>query len=181
VVNSYGLDEETIHENLRRARDRRDRAWKEYEAADREVKWWEQGQEMFGATDDREQDEDALLRELLPNGAATQRPTLRQALILVMRANPGSDWTVEDLMNALGMNGWMPKGFEPTKRVTDVAGTMVQEGHLTRSSRGVYRLSTLLADAARRTFPPITDYRLAAELGMPAPDHAAASRGLTDE
>jgi hypothetical protein len=176
-----GLDRETIRDNLRRARERRDCAWAEYEAAEREVKWWEQGQDMFGATDESEQEGDALLNELLPTGAATQRPTLRQALILVMRANPSSDWTVDDLVNALGMNAWMPKGFEPTKRVTDVAGTMVQEGHLTRSSRGVYRLSTLLADALRRTLPPITDYRLAGELGMPPSDHPAASGGLSDD
>jgi hypothetical protein len=180
-VNTDPLDQQTIRENLQRARDRRDRAWAEYEAADREVKWWEQGQGMFGGIDERQEEGDALLSEVLPNGPATQRPTLRQALILVMRANPDSDWTVGDLTNALGMNRWMPKGFEPTKRITDVAGTMVQEGYLTRSDRGVYRLSTLLADALKRVLPPITDYRLAAELGMPVPDHPAASGGLGDD
>ncbi len=101
--------------------------------------------------------------------------------MLVMRANTQSDWSVEDLANALGMNDWLPKGFEPTKRISDMAGVMVNEGHLQRTGRGVYRLSNLLSGALTRAMPPITDYRVAAAHGLPIPDHPAASEGLADD
>ncbi len=174
-----GLDPETIRANIQRVRERRDRAYAEYEAASRELDWLEEGLTLFGA--ETEPDGDSLLRGLVPDGAATQQPTLRQAIILIMRANLESDWTVANIVRALAMNGWTPRNGDATKRVSDMAGVMATEGHLNRTGRGVYKLSVLLAGALARALPPITDYRIAAAHGLPVPDHAAASEGPSDD
>jgi hypothetical protein len=123
---------------------------------------------------------EAAVRDLLPEGFGTDRPTLRQAIMMVMRANTRTPWTVADLAMMLNLNGWLPKG-DHTKRITDMAGVMVKEGHLRRTGRGVYRLSSPLAHALESALPPITDYRTAAADGLPVPDHPAASAGLSDD
>lgn len=179
-VESSSLDPVALKASIERARERRDRAYAEYEAATRELEWLQQGVRLAGA-DESEQGGDTLLRELLPSGAQTRKPTLRQAIILVMRANPRSDWSTSDIADALAMNGWLPRHGEATKRISDMANVMIKEGHLNRSDRGVYTLSALLADALRRALPPITDYRVAAATGLPVPDRPAASEGLAED
>lgn len=131
---------------------------------------------MLGAT----QESDAMLRGVLPDGVPEQ-PTLRQAILLVMRASPRTPWTTDEIARHLWMNGWTPHQGEPTKRVSDMAHVMVKEGHLNRVGRGAYKLSELLAGAIERALPRITDYRLARDLGLPVPDHPAASRGLSHD
>lgn len=172
------LNPETIRANLSRARERRDQAYTEYEAAVRELAWWAEGARMFGIEDDSA---DALLRELLPEGASTTQPSLRQAVMLVMRASPDEAWSVADIVDALALNGWKPQKSDATKRVSDIASVMVSDGHLIRSGRGVYQLAEPLAAALVKTLPPITDYRVAAAHGRPVPDQPAASEGLSDE
>jgi hypothetical protein len=192
TVTDTALNPDIIQASIESARARRDKAYAEYESAVKEIEWLEQGLSLWvvkvphhGA----KSPDDALLRELLPDGAATQRPTMRQAMILVMRAGPRSEWPVADILQALTMNGWAPNG-DAMKRVSDMAGVMVGEGHLTRTGRGVYKLSALLAGALERAMPPITDYRIAAAHGLPTPAAAggvtvsvrpAASEGLSDE
>ncbi len=179
-MEASSLNPEALRENINRVRERRDRAYAEYEAANRELEWLREGLRLSGA-DDAEHAGDALLRGLLPDGAQTRKPTLRQAIILVMRANPRSDWTTNDIADALAINGWSPRHGEATKRISDMANVMIKEGHLNRSGRGVYKLSVLLGEALRRALPPITDYRVAAANGMPVPDRPAASEGLSDD
>ena len=179
-MEASSLNPAALRKAIESARERRDRAYSEYEVANRELEWLQEGLRLSGA-EDAEQDGDALLQGLLPEGAQTRKPTLRQAIILVMRANPRSDWTTNDIAEALTMNGWLPRHGEATKRISDMANVMIREGHLNRSGRGVYKLSVLLADALRRALPPITDYRVAAANGMPVPDRPAASEGLADD
>jgi len=164
IMDASSLNPEALREGIARASERRDRAYAEYEAANRELDWLRAGLRLVGV-DASEQEGDALLGDLLPDGAQTRKPTLRQAIILVMRANPRSDWSTSDIAEALAMNGWLPRHGEATNR----------------NGRGVYTLSVLLADALRRAMPPITDYRVAAANGLPVPDHPAASEGLADD
>jgi hypothetical protein len=171
------LDLKTLRANLARAQERRDRAAVEYEAASREVAWLREGLRLFGA--ETEHDGDAMLRDVLPDGLPDQ-PTLRQAIILVMRASPRTSWTTAEIANHLAMNGWTPRQGDPLKRVSDMANVMINEGHLNRAGRGVYKLSELLAGALERALPRITDYRVAAGLGLSVPDHPASSQGLGD-
>jgi hypothetical protein len=120
------------------------------------------------------------VRNLLPDGLQTQRPALRQAILMVMRADVTSEWTVADLAMMLKLNSWLPKG-DYSKRISDMAGVMVTEGHLERTGRGVYQLSPPLGQAMSLSLPPITDYRRAAAEGLPVPDHPAAGGGLGDD
>jgi hypothetical protein len=175
-VDDNALNEATLRAALNRAVERRDRAAGEFEAAAREVEWLRQGLKLHGPNADS--DGDDMLHGVLPDGVPEQ-PTLRQAIVLVMRASPSTPWTTEEIVKHLWMNGWSPQG-EPTKRVTDMAHLMVKEGHLNRVGRGSYQLSKLMAGAIERALPRITDYRLAGELGLPVPDHPAASKGLRE-
>lgn len=192
---NQGIDPKVIRANLERAEDRLRRAQAELTAAQREVFWLRDGLKLYNApADDTDPAANAAndrsdssksaaatyLRKLLPEGLQTERPTLRQAILIVMRADVMSPWTVGDLAMMLDLNGWLPKG-DYTKRISDMAGVMVNEGHLKRSGRGVYLLAPPLALAMKMVLPPITDYRKAAAVGLPVPDHPAASEGLSDD
>jgi hypothetical protein len=173
------IDPELLKSNLERAEERVKRAHVELLAAQREVVWLRDGLKIYDSMN-AEQDPDALaagdgpesskavaaryVRNLLPDGLQTQNPTLRQAILLVMRASVMSDWTVADLAMMLKLNNWLPRG-DYTKRISDMAGVMVTERHLKRTGRGVYRLSPPLAQAMNMVLPPIIDYRRAAAEG----------------
>jgi hypothetical protein len=186
------LDLETIRTNLKQAEERLEEAREAYEAARREVFWWQQGLKIFdrrsaqeseGARNNREpapEDEAArYVRHFLPEGFGTRKPTLRQAIMMILRANTRSPWSVADIAFMLKLNGWLPEG-DATKRISDLASVMVTEGHLRRVGRGTYQPSTLLALALERWLPPISDYRNAAAEGLPVADHPTASEGLSD-
>jgi hypothetical protein len=189
------MDPELLRANLEQAEGRVRRAQAELIAAQREVFWLREGLKIYnseladadpaasapdGGTDSSKSAAATYLRKLLPDGLQTNRPTLRQAILIVMRADVTSPWTVGDLAMMLELNGWLPKG-DYTKRISDMAGVMVTEGHLKRAGRGVYQLSPPLALAMKMVLPPITDYRQAAAGGLPVPDHPAASEGLSDD
>lgn len=73
------------------------------------------------------------------------QPTLRQAIIAIMREQPGRQWSVTELTKALASKDWLPdKG---AKRVSDMAGDMVRLGQILRPRRGVYVLSPETAAA----------------------------------
>lgn len=176
------LDPETIKGNLERAKQRRDHALAELGAATAELEWWRAGQRMFdpeGATEAKtEEATDAVIRDLIPDGFDTQNPTLRQSLLLGMRARPRSNWTVSELYDMLVTHGWIdPDAKDQGKRISDMAAVMVKDEVLERAGRGVYRLSEPLAAALERFLRPITDYRLAGKFGFPVPDRPAPRGG----
>ena len=104
-----GLDRPLAGEGQRRATERGRFAGR------REIDWWTRGSQLFGGlVDPEEADADALLHSLLPVGAVPRRPTLRQAIMLVMRAGPHKDWSVDALSSMLAMNNWLPKVPDPT-------------------------------------------------------------------
>jgi hypothetical protein len=175
-MQDQNLEPETLRASLDRARERRDRAAVEFEAASREIEWLEQGLRLLDPGP--EEDGDAMLRAILPDGVPEQ-PTLRQAIVLAMRANPHTEWGATEIAQRLAMNGWTPRSGEPNKRVSDMANVMIADGQLQRTkTKGIYRLVEPLASAVQRALPPITDYRRRPW----APTRpVAASKGLADD
>jgi hypothetical protein len=166
--------------NLKVAREKRDRLYREFEAAAAEVEWWEHGARLFKLETSREVEADRVISEMLPNMEERPlKPTLRQAILLMLRADPNGLWNVDGISEMLRLNGWLP-GAEPSKRISDMAGVMVTERILQREGRGEYRLDDDLAAALIRKLPPITDYRRAEEFGISVPDHVP-SGGLADD
>lgn len=136
-------DPQQIRLNIERATARRDAALVELEAASRELLWWRAGQEMFdpeGAmAAGAEEAADATIKEILPQGLDTPEPTLRQTMLLAMRADPHGDWPTSRIHEMLVMHGWIdPDAKDQSKRITDMAALMAQDELLERPSRGIY-------------------------------------------
>jgi hypothetical protein len=152
---SEKLTPENISTRLRAAKRRKAEALASYEAASAEVAWLEEGLRLF--SDDADLDSETpkeILTEIFPEGYVFDqniRPSLRQAVVVVMREQPGRRWTVTELAEALDGRGWLPKSGG-AKRVSDMAGDMVRLGQAVRHGRGVYKLSPELA-AALETAP----------------------------
>jgi hypothetical protein len=153
-----GLTPEDIKANIRAARERKEAALAEYEEAKAELAWWEQGLRLFDPKAARAldggQDAEAVVTELFPEGFVFDNgtdPTLRQAIVVVMRENPGHPhWSITDLATALSARGWLPSREDPRdarKRISDMAGIMYDSGQLARVGRGVYKLSPPLTAA----------------------------------
>jgi hypothetical protein len=151
---SEKLTPENIAERLRAAEKRKAEALARYEAASAEVAWLKDGLRLFSP--DAELDSETpkeVLTEIFPEGFVFDRgiePSLRQAMVVVMREHPGRRWTVTDLAQALDSRGWLPENG--AKRVSDMAGDMVRLKQVVRPGRGVYKLSPELA-AALETAP----------------------------
>lgn len=178
-----GFDRETIERNLADAEQRLEAARDEFEAVRNEVLWWRQGLRLAIREDptesDLERDPALILQQLLPDAALTGRPTLRQAMLRVMRAAPDDDWDVAGFELMLRLNNWLP-ARDPGKRIADMAASMATDRVFERVARGVYRLEPLLAAALRQKMRPITDYRNRdRSQSFPMPDHPAASGGLS--
>lgn len=177
-----GLDPELILLNIDDARTRKERALADYEAASAELAWWLQGADLAGIAVVREDDEpdSASIEELFPPAALFDtggaEPTLRQAIVAHLRENPMIPFPIASIAHALVLREWIPDRRDTQKRVSDMASLMAGEDQLQRVDRGVYRLHPRLAVAFEQR--PVTDYRRAAEMGMPVPPSTApASRG----
>jgi hypothetical protein len=155
------------------------RSQEEYGKAVKELRWWEEGARMFGLVETQSlADAEAYLQELIPDGAVPEKPTLRQAMFFMLRANPHDMWTVSEIAGMLKLNNWLPREYQ--KRIADMAGAMVKDGQMEHVERGKYRLREDWAEALSRHLPASTDYRQAAVQQLPAPDQPAAHAGLAD-
>jgi hypothetical protein len=166
-------DPRTIRENLERAKQRRDAAQLELDAAVRELQWWRDGLAMFdpesAAAEHAEERADMEIRRLIPDGF-TRSPTTRQLILFAIRAEPSGEWPIARIFDVAVMHGWLDaEDQEQMKRITDMTALMAREGLLIRAGRGVYKLHGNLIGALSRALHPITDYRIAARLGMPVP------------
>lgn len=146
---SDDLTPENIADRLSAAEERKAEALARYEAASAEVAWLEEGLRLFGPDGGVERETPkAMLTEIFPEGFVFDqgiKPSLRQAMVVVMREHPGRRWTVTDLAEALDSRGWLPENG--AKRVSDMAGDMVRLEQAVRHGRGVYKLSPELAAA----------------------------------
>lgn len=145
------LTPDLLRGRLQAAERRRADALAAYETANAEIAWLRDGLRLFGTTEEADP-ESAVARvgegevtELFPDAdffsSTGAEPTLRQAIVLVMRDNAGTQWRVNDLVAALARRGWLPARDDATKRVSDMAGIMVQDRQLARIARGTYTLS----------------------------------------
>ncbi|HMJ96017.1 MAG TPA: hypothetical protein VK486_09200 [Thermoleophilaceae bacterium] len=154
-----GLSAEDIEAGVARAQARADDALSEYEAAKAELAWWLQGLRLVdphGADAvEAAQDPASVVTELFPDVSVFKtgaRPTLRQAVALIMRDYPHRVWPIGDLTLELQDRGWLDQHPEAQKRVSDLAAVMYNAGQLSRLGRGVYKLSPPVEaelDAAR--------------------------------
>jgi len=146
---SEEITPESIAARLRSAEQRKSQALAQYEAASAEVAWLREGLRLFDPEANLEaQDPQEVVTEIFPEGFVFDqgiKPSLRQAIVVVMREHPGRRWAVPDLAQALEGRGWLPE--HGAKRVSDMAGDMVRLGQLVRHDRGVYKLSPELAAA----------------------------------
>jgi len=145
---------EQIADNLRAAEERKNKALAEYKSALVELDWWREGQRIFdpASVEERTVNAEEIL-ELFPAASAFQNgnePSLRQAIVALLRESPGARWTVSDIVSRLAGRGWLPRRTstkEAAKRVSDMAGVMVADNQLERAGRGVYILAPELAAA----------------------------------
>ena len=133
---------------MERAQARVENALAEYEAAKAELAWWRQGLELVdpkaATAIDAQQDFAAKVVELFPDEAVFSsgaRPTLRQAIAIVMRDSPFRVWPIGELTVELKRRHWLPDAPDAQKRVSDLATVMFNAGQLARVDRGVYKLS----------------------------------------
>jgi hypothetical protein len=167
-----GLDPDLIVVNIDAARERKARALAEYEAATAELSWWLRGADLAGVVvvhDDHEPDSDNV-EGVFPSAdhfeQSGAQPTLRQAIMAHLRRNPIMTFSVSGLAEALVLRGWLPESGAQ-KRVSDMVSLMAGDEQLKRVERGVYRLHPRFAVAFEQR--PLTDYRRAAEMGLPVP------------
>lgn len=170
-------DPQAIRQNIERAKQRRDAAQAELDAAVRELQWWRDGLAMFdpgsAAAEQAEEQADLDIRRLVPNGF-TRNPTTRQLILFALRAEPRGDWPIARIFDVAAMHGWIEADDqEQLKRITDMTALMAREGLLVRAGRGVYKLRDDLVGALSRALHPITDYRRAGRMGMPVPQRPA--------
>lgn len=166
-------DPQTIRANIESAKQRRDAAQVELDAAVRELQWWRDGLAMFdpegAAAEQAEELADMEIRRLVPDGF-TRRPTTRQLILFAIRAEPAGEWPIARIFDVAAIHRWIDADDqEQLKRVTDMTALMAREGLLVRTGRGVYKLRDDLIGALSRALHPITDYRAAGRLGMPVP------------
>jgi hypothetical protein len=167
-------DPKAIRENIARAKERRDSAQIELDAAIRELQWLREGLAMFDPTgagiEQAEELADVEIRRVVPTGF-TRSPTTRQLILFAIRAEPAGEWPIARIFDVASMHRWVDADdHDQLKRITDMTALMSREGLLVRSARGVYKLRSDLIGALSRALHPITDYRAAGRMGMPAPD-----------
>jgi hypothetical protein len=152
------LTAESIAAQLAAAEAKKATALAEYEAASAQVTWLKEGLRIFDPhAEPGDQDAEAIVTELFPEGDVFGdglEPTLRQAMVVVMRERPGGQWTVTNLVQALQSRGWLPDNG--AKRVSDMAGEMARDKQVKRLGRGLYMLSPEVA-AALETAPGIKE------------------------
>jgi hypothetical protein len=158
-----GLDPDLIRLNVDAARQRKENALADYEAASAELAWWLQGAELAGVAvvrDDGEPDA-ANIEELFPPAALFDtggaEPTLRQAIVAHLREHPMIPFPIASIAHALVLRGWMPDRADTQKRVSDMASLMAGEDQLQRIERGGCVQTTSAPHGRLRT---ATCYRL---------------------
>lgn len=106
-----------------------------WEGAMAMLAWWRDGRELFAPepmetkeTDHHSSHEDG------------SRPTLRQAVKIVMAESPTTEWRAGDLLAALSGRGWSPNGKNTEDILRGMLSTMRKDKELVRVRYGVYAL-----------------------------------------
>lgn len=111
-----------------------------------ELAWYEHGEKLFG---DAPPNPDVVrsfpgLDSEPPRANGTQpigtKPTLRVAILTVMRERPGKTWPVESVIAELRQRDWLPTGTHAEHRTRSTLAQMHRKGQAKRMDRGRYRL-----------------------------------------
>lgn len=108
-----------------------------------ELAWYEDGIRLFG---DAPPDPDVapsfpeLASEPDTPSANGDKPTLRKAILTVMREHPNRTWKVESVISELRRRDWLPGGANGEHRTRSVLAQMHRKGQAKRIDRGRYRL-----------------------------------------
>jgi hypothetical protein len=108
-----------------------------------ELQWYEAAKRLFG-----DAPPDPAVEPSLPGlgneaGAARAngaKPTLREAILTVMREEPRKTWKVESVISELRQREWLPGGEHGEHRTRSVLAQMHRKGQAKRIDRGRYRL-----------------------------------------
>jgi hypothetical protein len=84
-------------------------------------------------------------RQALRGSSQDQTPvrrprTLVDAVIAVMRTDPGRVWTADEILADLRRRGWAPQGQTPKNTIDATLSRARQAGAVVRLERGEYRL-----------------------------------------
>jgi hypothetical protein len=137
-------------EKLRELKARRDEVRVDLDRIDKEIAWWEQGEALFTP-----KVTGARAQRMSPNGDAVElmppsdlfltlgaKPTLRQAIALVMNASKNHRWKPADMIDALAGQGWLPSAPSGRQMVRNRMAEMAEDGgDLERDDDGFYSLS----------------------------------------
>jgi hypothetical protein len=73
--------------------------------------------------------------------ASNGRPSLRQAILLVLSAQPNKVWQKREIMATLKEDGWEPRGQKPSAQLATRLAEMINRGEIERVKVGHYRLT----------------------------------------
>lgn len=107
-----------------------------------ELAWYEDAQRLFGDASPNPDVEPSLpglgdSPGASPNGS---KPTLRQAILTVMREQPNKTWKVEAVIGELRRRDWLPAGAHGEHHTRSMMAQMHRKGQAKRIDRGRYRL-----------------------------------------
>ena len=121
----------------------------ELESLNDELSWWESGLRFFGF-DEEEPDEagerESTSQEEFAIGNNGSTPTLREAIVRIMRQKPRKTWQSQEVLSGLRENGWISSAKTADQHARSKMGEMSRKGELRRLKRGHFRLPPSLQE-----------------------------------
>lgn len=114
-----------------------------------ELAWYEAGRRLFGDTPpdpDVEPSLPGMASGSTSSNENGKKPTLRQAILAVMREEPNKTWKTETVISELRHRGWLPGGPNGEHLTRSMLAQMHRKGQARRIDRGRYRLPPDLKD-----------------------------------
>lgn len=69
------------------------------------------------------------------------RPSLRSAVLEIMRGDPARHWSKSDLFAELERRSWVPEGRTPKNQLSARLSRLIKDGHVVRLGPAVYALA----------------------------------------
>jgi hypothetical protein len=128
VVDPRKIPKRVYETKIRELRDAREGLALKDRALASEQAWWQQGLDI--------------LLEGAAVGRTIRRPTLREAIVLVLKAEDRSKtWRPAEIIEALGRRGWLPEARSHAQMVRNRLYSMVEKGELRRDGEGNYSIA----------------------------------------
>jgi len=113
------------------------------ESLQSELAWYEDGLRLFGDSPPDPEVESPLPGiDPEPTQTSTNgtKPTLRNAILIVMREQPNKTRKVETVISELRQRDWLPGGVNGEHHARSMMAQMHRKGQIKRIDRGRYRL-----------------------------------------